>query len=112
VVTSKGQQRAEAQIEVLGWSHYFKSIIGKLDGRPEKPSPVPVHLACEAMHIDSSRCCMIGDGIGDMKAGSSAGLFSVGIVDSFSEEELTTSGADLCFRSLKEASRWLQDKIA
>ena len=29
VVTSKGQHRAEAQIDLLGWHDYFQTIIGK-----------------------------------------------------------------------------------
>jgi len=111
VVTSKGQQRAEMQIDVLGWNDYFGAIIGRIDGRPEKPSPVPVLMACEAMNRDACSCLMVGDGIGDMKAGSSAGLFTVGIVDSFSEEELSGSGADICFKSLTEVFHWLQSKI-
>lgn len=111
VVTSKGEQRAEIQIETLGWSRYFGAIIGRVDGRPEKPSPVPVLMACESLGRTADKCLMIGDGIGDMIAGSCAGLFTVGIVDSFSEEELVENGARLCFSSLGEVHQWLQ-KIA
>lgn len=111
VVTSKGQQRAEAQIERLGWGSYFQSIIGRVDGRPEKPSPIPVQMACEALQRSCKECIMIGDGIGDMQAGSDAGLFTIGITDSFSIEELEHVGADICFDSLIEAHRWLQKKI-
>lgn len=111
VVTSKGQHRAEAQIELLGWQDYFQAIIGKLDGRPEKPSPVPVQMACEALQRSAAECIMVGDGIGDMQAGSRAGLFSVGITDSFSEKELKDSGASICFETLYEAYQWLQTAI-
>lgn len=111
IVTSKGQHRAEAQIELLGWGKYFQTIIGKLDGRPEKPSPIPVQMACEALKRSSAECIMIGDGVGDMKAGSSAGVFSVGIMDSFSENELKDSGASICFRTLYEVNQWLQRMI-
>ena len=111
VVTSKGQHRAEAQIELLGWNSFFKSIIGKMDGRPEKPSPVPVEMACESLSLDPAACILIGDGVGDMKAGSSAGLFTVGLVDSFSQEELERSGASLCLQSIPEVHQWLTKVI-
>lgn len=112
IVTSKGQHRAEAQIELLAWRKYFQAIIGKVDGRPEKPSPIPVQMACEGLKRSSAECIMIGDGIGDMKAASRAGLFSVGITDSFSQNELEVGGASICFESLYEVYQWLQRTIS
>lgn len=112
IVTSKGQQRAEAQIELLGWQSYFQSIIGKVDGRPEKPSPVPLQLACDALNVHPSESIMIGDGTGDMKAASRAGLYSIGIVDSFSDKELKENGSSICFKTLNEVHSWLKEKIA
>ncbi len=111
VVTSKGQHRAEAQIDLLGWHDYFQTIIGKTDGRPEKPSPIPMQMACDALRRPAAECIMIGDGIGDMKAAVNAGLFSIGISDSFSEKELEENGASICFNSLIEVYQWLKTKI-
>jgi len=112
VVTSKGQHRAEAQIEKLGWQNYFRVIIGKLDGRPEKPSPVPLQMACDALNILPAESIMIGDGIGDMKAGRKAGLFNIGLIDSFSKTELEDVGASVCYHSLNEVHQWFIKKIA
>jgi len=111
VVTSKGEHRAEAQIKKLGWQEYFRTVIGKIDGRPEKPSPVPIQMACDALEVKPAESIMIGDGIADMQAGSRAGLFTAGIIDSFSQEELEENGAKLCFRSLHEVYQWLQKQI-
>lgn len=112
IVTSKGEHRAEAQIDLLGWQNYFQAMIGKVEGRPEKPSPVPVEMACTALNTLPSESIMIGDGVGDMKAGSRAGLFTVGIIDSFSDKELKENGASICFNTLNEVHEWLQKKIA
>jgi len=111
VVTSKGQHRAEAQIELLGWQGYFQTVVGKLDGRPEKPSPIPLQMACDASGFSALESLMIGDGIGDMQAGRSAGAFSIGITDSFSEKELKEGGASICFKSLNEVYQWLRTVI-
>lgn len=111
VVTSKGEHRAAAQIKQLGWQSYFRTVIGKVDGRPEKPSPVPVEMACTVLKLNPSEAIMIGDGIADMQAGSRAGLFMAGVVDSFSKKELEENGANICFHSLHEVHKWLQKKI-
>ena len=111
IVTSKGQYRAEAQIELLGWQGYFQTIVGKIDGRAEKPSPEPLLIACKTLALNPADSIMIGDGTADMKAGSRAGVLTAGIVDSFSRKELEDSGASICFNSLIEAHEWLRKLI-
>jgi len=108
IVTSKSQLRAEAQLEVLGWSAYVGAVIGKTKDRPEKPDPTPVLLACEALGIRACETVMIGDGIADMKAGSRAGSTPIGLCDGFSADELTEAGAAHCFESLIQVHGWLQ----
>jgi len=61
IVTSKSQSRAEAQLQVLGWDELIDEVIGKLDGRPEKPDPTPVRLACSALGVDPVDAIMVGD---------------------------------------------------
>ena len=108
VVTSKGQQRAEAQLEKLGWMHYFDSIIGKMDGRASKPSPEPLLLACSELDVSPDDVVMVGDGEADMKAASRAGCFAIGLTHSFTHVELELSGANICFKSLSGVVRWLK----
>jgi len=111
IVTSKSQKRAEAQLEVLGWSGYFKSVIGKLEGRPEKPDPAPVLLACKELGISPEVSIMLGDGLADMKAAQRAGSRAFGFCDAFSADELTEAGASVCFDSLNEVHTWLKKRI-
>ena len=108
VVTSKGQHRAEAQLDALGWLPYFDSIIGKLDGRASKPNPEPLLLACADLGVSPERAVMIGDGEADVKAAARAGCLPIGLTHSFTEEELKKSGANICFKSLNEALEWLK----
>jgi phosphoglycolate phosphatase-like HAD superfamily hydrolase len=111
IVTSKSQMRAEAQLDALGWRESFQSVIGKLDGRPEKPDPTPVLLACRALNISPQQAVMIGDGIADMKSATRAGACALGLCDSFSAEELAAAGATRCFDSLIEVQAWLNAQI-
>jgi len=108
VVTSKGQYRAEAQLEKLGWLPYFSCVIGKLEGRASKPDPEPLLLACEQMHLNIQDVIMVGDGEADMKAASRAGCIGIGLTHSFSEDELIQAGANHCFSSLDEVLLWMK----
>jgi len=111
VVTSKGQYRAEAQLEKLDWLPYFSCIIGKLEGRASKPDPEPLLLACEYMNLNIQDVIMVGDGEADMKAACRAGCLAIGLTHSFSEDELVQAGANQCFTSLDDVLRWLQGEV-
>ncbi len=111
IVTSKSQMRAEAQLGKLGWTSYFDAIIGKIDGRPGKPDPAPILLACEQLGVTPQESVMVGDGIADMKSATRAGSCGLGMCDAFTAEELTEVGASACFNSLPEVHRWLQTAI-
>jgi len=111
IVTSKGQHRAEAQIDVLGWGNYLPVIIGKIDGRAGKPDPEPLLIACEALAVMPGETVMIGDGIADMAAAATAGSRGLGLTGAFSANELEEAGATACFSSLTEVMQWLQTQI-
>jgi len=111
IVTSKSQSRAEAQLDVLGWSDLVQAVIGKIEGRPEKPDPAPLWLACERLGIAASECVMVGDGVADMQAATRAGSRALGLCDGFSATELTEAGADFCFDSLTGVHAWLKNNL-
>lgn len=112
IVTNKGQERAEAQIRHLGWDNKLAVIVGYVPGKPVKPSPRPVRLACKAMQISVRRSIFIGDGVADMQAASKAGSLAVGIIDSFSGDELREAGAAICLSGLADAQAWLSEQIS
>ncbi len=111
VVTSKSQPRAEAQLARLGWLDCFAAVIGKQEGRKEKPDPEPVLLACGALGLTPQDACMVGDGVADMKAAQAAGSLALGLTHSFSEDELKAAGALACFESLEEVRQWLMRRM-
>lgn len=108
VVTSKGQYRAEAQLEKLGWLDYFDCIVGKLEGRASKPDPEPLLLACSVLNISPDYAVMVGDGEADMKAAHRAGCLGIGLAHYFSKEELEKNGASICFNELNGVLLWLK----
>lgn len=111
VVTSKSQSRAEAQLDALGWMNHVDTIIGKIDGRPEKPDPTPLLLACKSLLVNPENSVMVGDGVADMKAAKRAGSYGLGLCGTFSITELEEAGAKLCFQSLQEVHVWLNNQL-
>ncbi|MDQ6954682.1 MAG: HAD family hydrolase [Mariprofundaceae bacterium] len=111
IVTSKGQERAEAQLKHLGWFNKIHTIIGKLEGRASKPDPEPLILACKDLGVEAEHCIMIGDGTADMKAAKRAASYGIGLTASFSAHELHEAGAILTFPTLIEVHSWLRAQI-
>ncbi len=111
IVTSKSQQRADLQLQHLGWQDYFDTIIGLTEDRRQKPDPHTVQLACEQLQIDPEHIVMIGDGTADMKASSRAGVLPVALTGHFSAEEMRAAGAAHCFADLHEVQAWLETRI-
>jgi len=111
VVTSKSQSRADLQLQHLGWSHYFGTVIGLTDGRRQKPDPHTLELACESLGIAPADTIMIGDGTADMQAARAAGMQAVGLTGHFTADELRAAGADHCFANLGEIETWLNSQM-
>ncbi|MDQ6955946.1 MAG: HAD family hydrolase [Mariprofundaceae bacterium] len=111
IVTSKGQHRAEAQLAHLGWTDKVHTVVGKLEGRANKPDPESLFIACNTLHTRAENTVMVGDGTADMKAAKRAGSVGIGITASFSSDELHEAGAIRTFSTLIEVQTWLKTQI-
>lgn len=111
IVTSKGQQRAEEQLQHFGWLDGIDVVIGKVEGRASKPDPTPLLLACSMLGIPPQHSIMIGDGLADMQAAVRAQTYAAGLTFSFTREELMEAGAHATFSDLTEVDSWLQTQI-
>jgi len=111
IVTSKGQHRAEEQLAHLGWSNKVHTVVGKLDGRANKPDPESLLIACDTLQTKPENTVMVGDGIADVKAATRAGSVGIGITVSFSSDELHEAGAIQTFPTLLEVHTWLKTQI-
>jgi len=111
IVSSKGQHRAEEQLAHLGWSNKVHTVVGKLDGRANKPDPESLLIACHTLQVKPENTVMIGDGIADVKAAKRAGSVGIGITVSFSSDELHEAGAIQTFPTLLEVHTWLKTQI-
>lgn len=74
VVTSKKSVAAEYNLNTLGISHYFKSIIGSDKVEHYKPHPDPIYQARKFLTSPTTLEIMIGDADTDIIMGKSAGV--------------------------------------
>ena len=80
VVTNDSEALAKAQLDKLGWSSFFGTIIGADSGHGAKPAPAGVRFAMEAAGVPHTETVMVGDSEADMVAGRDAGCaFTIAI---------------------------------
>ena len=80
VVTNDSESIARAQLESLGWTKYFHSIIGADSGYGGKPGPGGIRAAIDAVGVRPEQAIMVGDSEADMAAGRAAGCaFNIAI---------------------------------
>lgn len=74
---------------------YFDFILGQREDHEKKPSPEGIDIILKEINVDSRQCLYIGDTSTDMKTGTGASLFTIGVTWGFREEkELRDNGAD------------------
>ena len=65
---------------------------GKRDGYPVKPDPESANEIIGILGVDKKDCIYIGDTITDMETGKNAGLYTVGVLWGFRDEDEIKSG--------------------
>lgn len=59
---------------------------GKREGYPVKPDPTSVYEVINKLSVKKSDCIYVGDTLTDMKTGSNAGIYTVGVLWGFRDE--------------------------
>jgi len=86
LVTNKPERISRRILDGLGIGDRFAVILGGNSLPRKKPDPQPVHHALENMKIRDPRAAvMVGDGINDILAGRSAGVWTCGIQSTISQ---------------------------
>ncbi|MCI5901117.1 MAG: HAD family hydrolase [Blautia sp.] len=73
----------------------FDLVVGQSDQIPRKPSPDGALYIAKTFGVKPEECMYVGDTATDMKTGKAAGMFTVGALWGFrDEQELRENGAD------------------
>jgi phosphoglycolate phosphatase len=82
IVSNKNGSHLRKEVSKLGWSNYFKNIVGATDASKDKPSVEPVKMALKGANInETSKIWFVGDSVLDMKCAISAGCVPILIGD-------------------------------
>lgn len=72
----------------------FDEVQGQQDGIERKPSPTGAFQICKNLEVKPEECIYVGDTNVDMLTGTSAGMYTVGVLWGFRDrEELLENGA-------------------
>jgi len=104
----RGTMRFLEQFDIV---NCFDVIVTGQSVDHTKPYPDPILFAAHHMGVKPEECVMIGDTTVDMRAGTSAGAQTVGVLCGFGEQpELLKFGANLILNSTSELADVLLGK--
>jgi HAD superfamily hydrolase (TIGR01509 family) len=103
VVSARDEKGTMHFLEQFDLVKYFDAVVTGQSAEHTKPYPDPILFAAKKMNVKPEECLMIGDTTVDMRAGTSAGAQTVGVLCGFGEEpELLKFGADLILKNTSE----------
>lgn len=103
VVSARDEKGTRRFLEQFDLIKYFDVIVTGQTVEHTKPYPDPILFAAQKMEVKPEECLMIGDTTVDMRAGTSAGAQTVGVLCGFGEEpELVKFGAKLILKNTSD----------
>ena len=85
VVSARDDGGTRAFLDHFNLTRYFDVVVTALSAEHTKPYPDPILFAAQKMGVAPESCLMIGDTTVDMRAGTSAGVQTVGVLCGFGE---------------------------
>ena len=82
IVTNKADFAAQALCGDL-FGKYIKTVVGSVDGRPNKPAPDGVYYALSQMGVAKDEAVFIGDSDVDIQTAKNAGMDAIGVLWGF-----------------------------
>jgi HAD superfamily hydrolase (TIGR01509 family) len=108
VVSARDDRGTREFLDRFELTKYFTAIVTALTAEHTKPYPDPIEFAARAMGVAASECVMVGDTTIDIRAASSAGCQSIGVLCGFGREnELRRMGATEILQTPTEIPRLL-----
>ncbi len=90
----------------------FDVLVGRETVLNPKPSSEGIIFAINKLNLKPSEIIVIGDHPYDIKAGKSAGAFTIGVLTGVgNKKELTAAGADLVLESVSDFSKFYEEKF-
>jgi phosphoglycolate phosphatase len=98
VISNKTGPLLRREVDRLGWTGFFGSIVGAGDAAADKPACEPVHLALMPSGIPAGEdVWLVGDTAVDIECAHNAGCIGVLLGEALSTEEFARFAPHLCF---------------
>ena len=111
VVSARDEKGTMHFLKQFDLVKYFDVVVTGQSVDHTKPYPDPIIFAAQKMNVKPEECLMIGDTTVDMRAGTSAGARTVGVLCGFGEEpELLKCGANLILKNASDLADVLRRK--
>lgn len=108
VLTNKPHKRALDVLAELFEEGTFDYIQGQSDDIPRKPDPAGAFMITDAFGVAPEECIYLGDTDTDMQTGRAAGMFTIGVLWGFrDEQELLSNGAQALAKTPAEVLKLL-----
>ncbi len=88
LATGSNRKEAELALRTLGIRERFACILAREDYERGKPDPEPYQRAAQALGLPPSRCIVIEDTPGGVRAARAAGMIAVAVTHSCPREQL------------------------
>jgi len=109
VLTNKPHKRALDVLADLFAPKTFDFIQGQSDDIPRKPDPAGAFMIADALKIAPEECIYLGDTDTDMQTGRAAGMFTIGVLWGFrDEQELISNGAQALVKTPADVTELLK----
>ena len=95
VLSNKPHENTKNVIEKVFGTECFDCILGQSERFPRKPDPEGALYLAELFGAKPEECLYVGDTGTDMKTGTTAGMYTIGVLWGFrGQKELEETGAD------------------
>lgn len=103
IVSAADSIKVNANIRAAGLkSRWFGAIVTGEDVTEKKPSGQCYRMAAEMLRVAPEECYVVEDAVNGILAAKDAGAKSIGLVGSFTKEQLLAAGADFVIEDLSE----------
>jgi phosphoglycolate phosphatase len=109
VVSNKTGRYLRREADHLGWSRYFRAMVGGGDARADKPDPVVIETALRGSGIQPASAWLVGDTELDVECAAAAGCVPVLLLPSAADEEVPNTLPALRFSDCASLLQGLRD---
>ena len=109
IASSADEIKVRANIRVAGIpENTISALLTGSHVKRKKPFPDIFLASAEKLALDPSECLVVEDAINGIQAAKEAGMMSVGVLGSFTEEALRQAGADHVVANTSDIVAWLK----